>query len=320
MTRRRQAVGVLAAVSLLATSCAGDGSEDSGRQPERPATTTTAPPATTTSDAAADDDAPVVVAVGDIACGPNERGNGSADVCQHRATADLAAEIDPDAVLLLGDLQYPKGEYENFLASYDKTWGRFKDRSYPAPGNHEYSTSGAAGYFRYWGDRAGASGQGWYAIEIGQWKVIALNSNCSAVGCGAGSAQEQWLRRELAATTEKCTLAFWHHPRYSSGLHGSDSSVEPLWVALSEAGADVVLAGHDHHYERLAPQRGLRTFIVGTGGKSLYPVFNPFPGSEGHSDSTYGVLELRLGVDAYTWEFHAIGGDPFTDTGSERCR
>ena len=317
MMARGQAVAVFAAAVLAMSSCADRRSDEPDSQPERAATTE--PPTTTTAPPVSDD-ATVVVAVGDIACGVNERGNGSADVCQHGATADLAAKLEPDAVLLLGDLQYPRGEYENFMGAYDKTWGRLKDRSFPAPGNHEYSTRGADGYFRYWGDRAGPSRRGWYSAEIGGWKVIALNSSCSAVGCGPGSAQEQWLRRELAGTTKKCTLAFWHHPRYSSGLHGSDSSVEPLWAALAEAGADVVLAGHDHHYERLAHKDGLRSFIVGTGGKSLYPVINPLPGSEVHSDSNYGVLELRLDDDAYAWEFHAVGGDPFTDTGSDRCR
>lgn len=301
------------AVALLAGACGGSESA----APTRTTTSVAEPPSSSTTEAAAPP--AVVVAAGDIACGPAERGNGSADQCQHGATADLAARLDPDAVLVLGDLQYQRGEYDNFVASYDPTWGRLRDRTYPAPGNHEYATKGASGYYRYWGERAGDPSRGYYAVDVGGWKVLALNSNCSAVPCGAGSEQEQWLRRELAAAP-RCTLAFWHHPRYSSGLHGSNSDLEGLWVALADGGGDVVLAGHDHHYERFAPERGVRGFVVGTGGKSLYPVLRTLDGSEAVSADTYGVLELRLGDGTYEWQFHAAGGEPYTDSGRDRCR
>lgn len=261
-----------------------------------------------------------MVAVGDLVCDPRARGNGSADTCQHEATAAVVEGIDPAAVLLLGDLQYEKGEYDNFTAAFAPTWGRFRDRTYPAPGNHEYATAGAAGYFRYFGDRAGRAAEGWHATTIGEWRVIALNSNCDKVGCGPGSAQERWLRNELRSNPAPCTLAFWHHPRYSSGLHGSSSATEALWAALAEAGADVVIASHDHHYERFAPERGIRSFVVGTGGKSLYPVVRSTPGSEIHNAVTYGVLELRLGAAGFAWRFAPANGAPFTDTGSARCR
>lgn len=311
----RRMCWTLAVLALVASACGRD--DDNGD----PAPTTAAPPASTST--TADDDAAgevaVVVAAGDIACGPNEDGVGDADQCQHGATADLAARLDPDAVLVLGDLQYQKGEYENFLASYDKTWGRLRERTYPAPGNHEYASRGAAGYYRYWGERAGDPARGYYAVDVGAWRILALNSNCRAVPCDAGGEQERWVRSQLASSPQ-CTLAFWHHPRYSSGLHGSDSTVEPLWAALAEGGADVVLAGHDHHYERFAPERGVRGFVVGTGGKSLYPVLRTLPGSESVSAANYGVLELRLGAGGYEWEFHATGGAPFTDTGRDRCR
>ncbi len=274
-----------------------------------------------------------VVAAGDIACDPTadagyNGGDGTADRCHMKATAAVAESLRPDAVLVLGDLQYNTGEYEEFLESYGPSWGRLKSKTYPIPGNHEYDTKNAAGYYKYFGSRAGDPAKGYYSFDLGDWHVVALNTNlaCSVVSCAAGSAQERWLRADLAATDKKCVLATMHHPRYSSGRHGGYSSSAALWKALVDGGADLVLAGHDHHYERFAPQDasgrkasgGLRQFIVGTGGKSVYAVGSPRANSEKIIGNTYGVLEIKLGQIAYDWAFVDEAGKRL-DTGTASC-
>lgn len=202
-----------------------------------------------------------IAAAGDIACDPASGSfNGGLGVgleCRQRATSDLLVGAGYEAVLGLGDLQYEDGAFSKFGASYDPSWGRVKAVTHPAPGNHEYLTAGAAGYYQYFGAAAGDPAKGYYSFDLAGWHLIALNSNCSAVGgCGAGSAQEQWLRADLAAhASATCTLAYWHHPRFSSGEHESDSTYQALWQALYDANADLVLVGHDHDYERFAPQR-----------------------------------------------------------------
>ncbi|HEU5321805.1 MAG TPA: metallophosphoesterase, partial [Methylomirabilota bacterium] len=208
--------------------------------------------------------------------------------------------------------------------------GRHKGRTRPAVGNHEYGTPGAAGYFDYFGAAAGGPGKGWYGYDLGAWHVIALNSNCAqAGGCHAGSEQERWLRADLAAHPAECTLAYMHHPRFSSGnQHGGSPGVEPLWRALHDHGAEMVLAGHDHDYERFAPQtpggaldpkRGVRQFVVGTGGRSLRKFGPPKPNSEARDNTALGVLHLRLRDGSYDWRFVAEPGKSFTDSGSDRC-
>jgi hypothetical protein len=231
-------------------------------------------------------------------------------------------------VLALGDLQYEDGSYRNFVDSYDPAWGRVKPITAPVPGNHEYMTSGAKGYYRYFGARAGDPAKGYYSFDLAGWHLIALNSNCSRVGgCGEGSAQEQWLRADLAASSATCTLAYWHHPRFSSGYHGSNSTYTPFWQALYEADADVVLVGHDHDYERFAPQtalgvldraRGIREFVVGTGGKGLRAFSGVRANSEARDASSMGVLEVTLGRGSYAWRFRPAVGS-FTDSGSANC-
>ncbi|HEY5873045.1 MAG TPA: metallophosphoesterase, partial [Gaiellaceae bacterium] len=222
-----------------------------------------------------------IAAAGDIACDPGSprfgNGLGTGFDCRQRATSDLLVGGGYEAVLALGDIQYEVGAGDAFEASYDASWGRVKPVTRPVPGNHEYRTAGAAGYFEYFGAGAGDPTTGYYSYGLGNWHVVALNSNCAAVGgCDAGSTQERWLRADLAAHPSRCTLAYWHHPRYSSGWHGSDSSYVAFWQALVDADADLVLVGHDHDYERFAPQdaggrrdleRGIREFVVGTGGK-----------------------------------------------------
>ena len=198
----------------------------------------------------------------------------------------------------------------------------------PAPGNHEYQSGSAADYYRYFGAAAGDPATGYYSYDIGAWHIVALNSNCSFVGgCGVGSPQEQWLRADLAAHPANCTLAYWHHPRFSSGSHGSNTTYTAFWQALYEANADLVLVGHDHDYERFAPQnpsggldlgRGIRQFVAGSGGKEVRTFPTTAPNSEARDVASLGVLELTLGAGAYEWRFRpAVGW--FTDTGSTSC-
>jgi alkaline phosphatase len=224
-------------------------------------------------------------------------------------------------VAALGDLAYPVGSAAQFRDCYGSTWGRFKARTHPAPGNHEYGRGQARDYFAYWGAAAGPAGKGWYSYDVGAWHVVVLNSACGPVACGADSEQVRWLRADLAAHSSRCALAYWHHPRWSSGLHGSQEQVDPLWRAAVAGGVDVVLSGHDHHYERFAPRDGARQFVVGTGGAAQYPVLNTEAGSEAHQTGTPGLLSLRLHPAGYDWEFLSVPGAaaPFTDKGSGAC-
>jgi hypothetical protein len=288
-----------------------------------------------------------VVAAGDIACDPASSsfngGLGTGTECEMRATSDLALGLDPDAVLVLGDLQYECGGYEAFLASYDPSWGRLKDVTHPVPGNHEYEEAAASGagdgtdcsaapdasgYFRYFGDAAGEPGEGWYSFDIGAWHVIALNSNCPVIdGCGGNSPQGRWLATDLAAHDRACTLAYWHVPRFSSGRHGSSGSVSVMWQTLDEAGVDVVLAGHDHGYERFAPlddaqqvdPDGMRSFVVGTGGRRPRDFPTEEAGSEIRIGDTFGVLQLSLGARTYGWRFLPTTGEAPLDEGTATC-
>lgn len=271
-----------------------------------------------------------VVAVGDIACDPADPdyngGSGTAARCHQRATSDLALALSPDAVLLLGDNQYETGALSAYAASFAPTWGRLGAKLRPAPGNHEYFTAGAWGYFAYFG---AAAGNGRYSFDLGGWHFISLDSNCAQGGaCYKGSPQEKWLREDLAAHAGMCTLAYWHHPRFSSGLHGDDAAYVSFWETLREGGADVVLNGHDHEYERFAPQdadgiedpaRGLREFVVGTGGKELRPFGRVSANSVRRLRQDFGVLRLRLRPGGYDWQFVTEKG-AVTDAGSAPCQ
>jgi acid phosphatase type 7 len=325
--RTKRTVAVLAAVVVLAAGCSGEApdtrTDGRGAPPTRDpsGSPSTSAPAGGERSAEGEPDAPVLVAAGDIACVPGMAV--TATECRHEATAALVESLAPNVVAPLGDLQYEYGEAANFAASYDPTWGRFKDRTRPAVGNHEYAGGRARGYFGYWAGTpgAGVDGRGWYSYDLGDWHVVVLNSVCSVVGCDEASEQLAWLRADLAAHPRACTLAYFHHPRYTSGLHGEDRSVQPLWDALAGAGADVVLGGHDHHYERFAPVDGIRQFVVGTGGRNLYPVLFRAPGSEAIDTRTFGVLALTLRSDGYDWRFVAIPGTTggFSDAGSVGC-
>jgi hypothetical protein len=258
----------------------------------------------------------VLIAVGDIA---------SCNSDGDEATAALVRGI-PGTIAALGDLGYEDGKPEEFRKCYDPTWGAFKDRTRPTPGNHDYRTAGAAGYFGYFGAAADVPPFGYYSYDLGAWHIVALNSMISKA---KGSPQERWLRADLSSHPAACTLAYLHHARFSSGaIHGSDVRVQPIWQALYEAGADVVLGAHDHHYERFAPQRpdgtadsarGLREFVVGTGGRSHYPEGPRQPNSEVYDNTTFGVLVLTLKDGGYTWEFVPVAGGTFHDSGSGTC-
>ncbi len=233
-------------------------------------------------------------------------------------------------MLALGDEAYPEGTDEDFNECYDPTWGQFKERTKPVPGNHEYYTEDADGYFEYFGKAAGDPDEGYYSYDLGAWHIVALNSNCEYVGgCGAGSAQVRWLTNDLRRNLTVCTLAYFHHPLLGSGeRHGNTPEVKPLWEALYAADADVILSAHEHNYERFAPQdpdgeadseRGIREFVVGTGGKSHYAIVDPIANSEIHNDDTYGVLKLTLRPKGYDWRFSPVEGARFTDSGNARC-
>lgn len=261
----------------------------------------------------------VLVGAGDIVeC----RGDGD------EATAALVESI-AGTVFTLGDNVYPKGAPEGFRDCYDPSWGRFRDRTRPASGNHDYGTQDAAGYFGYFGERAGRPGEGWYSYDLGGWHVVVLNSECHRVGgCDAGSPQMAWLRDDLAANDAACTVAMWHKSRFSSGRYGDDADFEPFWQALYEDGADVVLTGHDHHYERLLPQtpggerddeRGIRAFVVGTGGTNLRTTRRLSANSEVRIDDRHGVLVLVLEPDGYRWEFRTTPDGEVADHGVGRC-
>jgi hypothetical protein len=262
----------------------------------------------------------VLVGAGDIA--------DCRDLSGAEATAKLLDEI-PGTVMAVGDLAYPDGTKENFQC-YDRTWGRQKSRTRPAPGNHEFHSSAATPYFDYFGSVAGAPGDGFYSYELGAWHIVVLNSECVDVGgCGPGSRQEKWLRADLSAHPVSCTLAYWHKPLFSSGgAHGNDPEVTPLWQALYDAGADIVIGGHDHNYERFALQNprgepdaahGIREFVVGTGGKNLRPFGLTKPNSEVRNNEAFGVLKLTLHPSSYDWVFISQEGRQFTDSGNTAC-
>jgi hypothetical protein len=269
----------------------------------------------------------VVVATADVACqAPYET---TEEGCRHAEVAALAERLAPDAILLAGDVQYQSGRLSEFRRSFDRSWGQLPIPLRPVPGNHEYRTEGAAGFFDYFALQSGWRPPPWYGYDLGPWRLLALNSNCEPdrVDCYEGSPQETWLRETLAYEPHRCTLAYWHHPRYSSGFHGSDPRTMPFWRALQDAGAELVISGHDHHYERFAPQdeygvrdaTGMRQFVVGTGGN--YPSVihgERAPQSERAQNEHFGVLVLRLYEDSYSWRFVDLRGRTL-DYGNGSC-
>ncbi len=286
--------------------------------------------------------APVIAVAGDIACQSNSSsynaGNGTATQCRQRSVSDLLVGGGLAGVLPLGDNQYEVGSLSEFRTVYDASWGRVKSLTRPVIGNHEYNGTNPSGYFDYFNGTkvktgvAGTRNNGWYSYNQGAWHVVVLNSNCSllAGGCGVGSAQEAWLRADLRSSSARCTLAAWHHPRFTSGgeAGGNTLEMQPIWQDLQDAGADLVITGHDHDYERFAPQdadgrldeaRGLREFVVGTGGRSHHAWGTVQPNSEVRDNATFGVLKLSLRSTGYDWQFVPEAGRTFTDAGSAAC-
>jgi acid phosphatase type 7 len=305
---------LLLALTMAACSASGDPrSAATAGIPSTTATTQPAVPTTATMPAA------TMLAAGDIAS------------CTSTGDEATAAILDarPNAVVAtLGDNVYPNGTASEFANCYDPTWGRHKGRTRPALGNHEYGVFRAGGYYAAFGSAAGEPPLGFYSYNLGAWHIVVLNSNCEVVGCATGGTQEQWLRADLAANPTLCTLAIWHHPRWSSGTtHGPYQPVFPLWAALYEAGVELLLSGHEHNYERFAPlnpagqvdPRGVRQFVVGTGGISHYPLGPPQPGSQARNDNTFGVIALTLRATSYAWQFVPEAGKTFTDSGSTNC-
>jgi hypothetical protein len=263
-----------------------------------------------------------IVAAGDIACDPAHNVGQPTD-CDQAATANLIGQLHPTAVLTLGDNQYENNTLAAYKAVFDPTWGKYKSIIYPTIGNHEYLTSGASGYFAYFGFPA------YYAFNLGDWHIISLDSECSHVGgCGPGSPQETWLKANLAAYPWLCTLVTWHEPRFSSGEHGDASQMTTIWADLVAANVDVVLSGHNHDYEHFVPlgangqpdPNGTAEFVVGTGGKNHYAFAHaPLAGEAVRSDEPFGVMDMTLGPTGYSWRFVPAPGYTFTDSGSASC-
>lgn len=279
------------------------------------------PTAPATSASSAVVPAVTVVAVGDIACAPGARV--TATTCRQAATAKLAAAQKPNRVIALGDLQYPKGSYSDFVNSYAKSWGALKSVTMPVVGNHEYETPGAAGFFRYFKDRNPGTG-GYFRRVINGWQIFVLNSNCDKVSCAA---QRTWLDKGLAAYPSTCSIIATHHPRFSSGKeHGSAVSMKPFWQIAYRHHVDIALSGHDHDYERFTPMDpngipvsgGIRQFVSGAGGKSLYAMGTKVPGSQKFLGSRFGVLKLTLRPTNYSWQFIGLGGSVL-DSGTSAC-
>ncbi|MFL5955294.1 MAG: fibronectin type III domain-containing protein [Gaiellaceae bacterium] len=286
---------------------------------------------------------PVIAAAGDIACDPLDPafngGSGTGGHCEQKATSDLLVNANLQAILALGDNQYDCGGAGAFGAAFDPSWGRAKALIHPTIGNHEYQgtsvfgssdcTGNASAYFNYFGASAGDPTKGYYSYDIGTWHLISLNSECYAIsGCGAGSPEEAWLKNDLASHPAACTLAYWHKPRFSSGNAGNNTDYQPFWADLYAAGAELVLNGHDHDYERFAPQdpsgnldagAGIREFVVGTGGKEHYAFKTTAANSQVGDATTFGVLKLALRPAGYDWVFAPDRSDGFRDSGSGAC-
>ncbi len=258
----------------------------------------------------------VLVGAGDIAECVSDNGA--------EATAQVLDTVS-GTVFTAGDDAYRNGTMQQYTDCYHPTWGRHRARTRPSPGNHDYGSAGAAPYFAYFGKNAGLAGLGYYSYDLGDWHIVSLNSNVAA---NTGSPQERWLRSDLAANRTRCTAAYWHHPVFSSGPHGGSPHMWDIWRVLEEFGAEIAISGHDHTYERFAPQdlqgradatRGIRQFVVGTGGASRYSFRSTAPNSEIRNNTAWGVLKLTPHADSYDWAFLPVAGGSFYDFGSGQC-
>jgi acid phosphatase type 7 len=265
---------------------------------------------------------PVLLAVGDIATCGNLGAFITAGIIQKELGKNPNGKLT-----LLGDIAYERGTDAEFKC-FDTAYGQFKNISYPAPGNHEYYTPNAAGYYTYYGTRAGNPKLGYYTYKLGNWRIYVLNSNCDFIGgCDNNSPQVKWLKQILLTNPSKCSLAYWHHPRFSSGRHGNAAFMQDIWAVLAKANTEIVLAGHDHTYERFAPLdssgkpnlKGIRSFVVGTGGRSFYAFSNPQPHSQAKQNSSLGVNKFTLETNGYSWEFMSAKGTDFKDSGTGKC-
>lgn len=261
-----------------------------------------------------------LIGAGDIAyCGETSLGD--------EATSAIIDRFPSAVIFTAGDNVSGEGRMAEYKNCFGPTWGRFLDRLHPSPGNHDYMTDAGFPYYQHFGAAAGQPGQGYYSYDLGDWHIVALNSNCDAIACGPNSAQAAWLRKDLADNEKQCKLLYWHHPRYSSGISGNYGPVSSFWRIALEHGADVMVSGHDHDYERFAPQDGdgnadpdgIRQFVVGTGGSELRDFGQIKPNSEIRDNSTQGVILFRLYSGKYEWEFIPVKGGTFTDRGEGQC-
>ncbi len=304
----------LAACALVFSSC-GSKQPASPTGPSQASQTSVPPNSPAPSPAPIDPTPAVLVGAGDIArCG---------DLVNAYATSRLLDSIG-GTVFTTGDNTQTSGTTQEFNECYEPTWGRHKARTRPSPGNHDYETAGGAPYYQYFGDAAGPAGLGYYSYNLGSWHIVSLNGN---VSMKTGSPQATWLRQDLEANRTGCTLAYWHQPLFSSSTNGNNAASRDAWQLLYEYGAEIVLNGHDHLFERFAPQdpsgrldlvNGIRQFTVGTGGCYLYNVVRLQPNSEVQA-SVHGVLKLTLRAGAYDWQFVPIAGSSFSDMGTGSC-
>jgi len=294
----------------------------------------TPPPATASAELVAEAGASVLIAVGDIASCESSGDEQTAVIVDSLLRADSAANVK-DAVAALGDQAYPSGSWRDFTQCWGSSWGDttklIMKRIRPVPGNHEHETDFSSPYYRYFGERAGPTGLGYYSYDLGEWHIIALNSEIARnerYSPAQRKAQEDWLRADLAKNTKKCTLAYWHHPRFASSYHGNDPTVTSFWTILEEANADVIVAGHEHVYERFGPQtsagvadtvKGIVSFVVGTGGGELRGFNNPAPNSRRRIEGHFGILKLTLGKEAFQWAFIDTRRRIW-DPGSGKCK
>jgi acid phosphatase type 7 len=274
-----------------------------------------------------------IAVVGDIACTPASQyfGGTNPQFCQHEKVRDLIVKEGANYVLLPGDLQYENGTLQDFNQSFSQFAQGLTPKLKPVPGNHEYYTPSANGYWDYFGSQVGIQtgvrNKGWYSFDVGSWHIIGLNSNCTFVGCGVGSEQYNWLVNDLTMSTKPCTIAFWHHPMFNSGsTHGNSNSMSAMWNLLDARQADIVVQAHDHLYERFGKldvngnsnSNGIRSYVSGLGGKNKYPFGAAKPGSEFRYNANYGALFFTLDQNSYSWEFKSISGAP-VDSGTSNC-